>query len=66
MESLKQITFGIIAALVATFFVFDAIDTEVAKRDYNENVEQCKPIDGCLFGWNCRKYNKMIEEACND
>lgn len=32
--------------------------------DYNKNVEKCKTIDGCLFSWNCNKYNDMIEEDC--
>ena len=66
MESIRYIVIGIVSALVITFFVYDGIDIEVARRDYVKNVEQCKPIDGCLFGWNCKKYNKMIEEACND
>lgn len=66
MESLKYFVLGIVSALMLTFFVYDSIDLEVARRDYNNNVEQCKPIDGCLFSWNCKRYNKMIEEACND
>ena len=66
MKNLKYILIGIVGALAITFFAYDAIDLEVARRDYVQNVEQCKPVDGCLFGWNCRKYNKMIEEACND
>ena len=66
MESLEYFVLGIVSALILTFFVYDSIDSEVARRDYNANVEQCKPIDGCLFGWNCRKYNNMIEEVCND
>lgn len=66
MENLKYVVIGIVGALAITFLVYDGIDLEVARRDYNQNVEQCKPIDGCLFGWNCKKYNKMIEEVCND
>ena len=46
------------------FFVYDAIDLEVARRDYENNVEQCKPVEGCLFSWNCKRYNKLIEKAC--
>lgn len=66
MEDVKLFTIGILAALCFTVGVFFGIDAEVARRDYNENVKQCKAIDGCLFSYNCRKYNKMIEEACND
>ena len=66
MESTKQITAGIVIGIIASVLVLFGIDAEVARKDYNNNVEQCKPIDGCLFDMNCRKYNNMIEEACND
>lgn len=66
MENLKYVVIGIVGALAITFFIYDGIDLEVARRDYVKNVEQCKPVENCLFGWNCKKYNKMIEEACND
>lgn len=66
MEELRDVCLGILAAIALVFIFFAAMDREVARKDYNANVEQCKPIDGCLFGWNCNHYNKMIEEACND
>lgn len=66
METLKYIVVGVVGAVLFTFLVIDAIDTEVARNDYNENVEQCKKVEGCIFGWNCRKYNKMIQEVCDE
>lgn len=66
MESIKYITIGIVASCVISLAILFGIDREVARRDYNENVEQCKNIDGCLFDMNCNKYNEMIWEACND
>lgn len=66
MESIKAIALGIIGGLVATWAVYYAIDLEIARTQYNENVEQCEPIDGCLFDMNCEKYNEMIEEKCNE
>ena len=64
MNSIKYILIGIALAFGICFIILDGIDLEVARRDYNKNVEQCKPIDGCLFSWNCNKYNKMIEQKC--
>lgn len=64
MENLTAITLGIVAGLGLSFGVLLGIDLEVAKDDYNKNVELCKPIDGCLFSMNCERYNKMIEKAC--
>lgn len=64
MENLISITLGIVAGLGLSFGVLLGIDLEVAKDDYNKNVEQCKPIDGCLFSSNCERYNKMIEQKC--
>lgn len=66
MNELKHIVIGIVVILATTFLIYDGIDVEVARQNYLENVEQCKPIENCVFGWNCKKYNKMIEEACND
>jgi hypothetical protein len=64
MENLTAITLGIVAGLGISFGVLLGIDLEVAKDDYNKNVEQCKPIYGCLFSMNCERYNKMIEQKC--
>ena len=61
---MKIVIFGIIGILVACFMVYDAIDLEVARRDYVKNVKQCKAVEGCLFDWNCKRYNKMIEKEC--
>lgn len=66
MEELRDVCLGILVCLLMSFIFFAAMDREVARKDYNAHVEQCKPINGCLFGWNCRHYNKMIEEVCND
>ena len=66
MTELRDVCLAILAAFITAFIFFAAMDREVARKDYNANVEQCKLIDGCLFSWNCNHYNKMIEEACND
>jgi len=66
MDEIKNVFLAILAVIVMVFVFFAAMDREVARKDYIEHVEQCKPIDGCLFGWNCNHYNKMIEEACNE
>lgn len=66
METIKYVVLGIFVAILATFAFYWMIDIEVARSDYNKNVSLCKPIEGCLFSHNCNKYNKMIEEACND
>ena len=64
MNEIIQITVGVFAGIFISLAVFFVIDAEVARQDYNENVRQCKAIDGCLFDYNCRKYNKMIEKDC--
>lgn len=66
MEELRDVCLAILAALFVAFIFYAAMDREVARKDYIAHVEQCKPIYGCLFSWNCNHYNKMIEEACND
>lgn len=65
METIKGIVIGIVVALIATWAFYYGIDLEVARSHYNQNVGQCKPIDGCLFDMNCEKYNDMIEEKCH-
>lgn len=64
MNSIKYILIGVALAFGICFIILDGIDLEVARRDYNKNVEQCKTIDGCLFSSNCERYNKMIEQKC--
>ena len=64
MDEIRDVCLAILAAIVIGFVFFAAMDREVARTDYLENVKQCKPIHGCLFGWNCRHYNKMIEKEC--
>ena len=64
MEDIKLFLIGILSALIITVAIFFGIDAEVARRDYNSNVKQCKTIENCLFRYNCRKYNKMIEKEC--
>lgn len=66
MDELKGVLISILVALFLAFAFFAAMDREVARQDYIKNVELCKPIDGCLFNWNCNHYNKMIERTCND
>ena len=66
MENLKYITLGILAGLGLSFGILFGIDLEVARNDYNQNVGQCKAIDGCLFDMNCEHYNDMIAEVCDD
>ena len=66
MESIKCIAIGILVALGLSFGFLFGMDLEVAKADYNENVKQCKLIEGCLFDINCEHYNEMIEGECND
>ena len=61
---MKTVIFGIIGILVACFMVYDAIDLEVARRYYIQNVKECKAVEGCLFDWNCKRYNKLIEKEC--
>lgn len=64
MKELKLILIILAICIIIPFFVYDAIDLEVARRDYVKNVEQCKAVEGCLFNWNCKRYNKMIEKEC--
>ena len=64
MDELRDVLLLILAVLFLVFVFFAAMDREFARQDYLKNVETCKPIDGCLFGWNCNHYNKMIERAC--
>lgn len=64
MKELKWILIGLAICIGVPFLVYDAIDLEVARRDYVKNVEQCKAVEGCLFSWNCKRYNKMIEKEC--
>lgn len=66
MDEVKGVCLAVLAALAVAFVFYASIDREVARKEYVQNVEQCKPIHGCLFGWNCNHYNKMIEEACDD
>ena len=66
MDEVKDVCLAIIAVISLVLIFFAAMDREVARLDYVENVKQCKPIHGCLFDTNCNHYNKMIEEACND
>lgn len=61
---MKVVLLGLAAILIGCFIVYDAIDLEVARRDYVANREKCRPVDGCLFSWNCKRYNKMIEKEC--
>lgn len=64
MNELRDVCLSILVVILLVFVFFAAMDREVARTDYVKNVEQCKPINGCLFGWNCRHYNKMIEQEC--
>lgn len=66
MKVLVYLIVGILGAAGITFLVYDCIDMEVARKDYIENVEKCEPINGCLFSWNCERYNKLIRKVCND
>ena len=66
MKELRFVLIGLTICFGIAFFVYDAIDLEVARRDYVKNVKKCEAIENCLFGWNCKRYNKMIEEACNE
>lgn len=61
---MKVLLLGLAAILIGCFMVYDTIDLEVARRDYVKNREMCVPVDGCLFSWNCNRYNKMIEKEC--
>ena len=61
---MKSILFGFVVIISVVVVFFWAMDVEVARQDYLRSVEQCKPIDGCLFDHNCNKYNKLIEKAC--
>lgn len=64
MTDLRDVCLGILMAIGLAFVFFASMDREVARLEYVEHVKQCKPIDGCLFGWNCNHYNKMIEKEC--
>ncbi len=64
MKELNFVVLAIIIVIVISVGAIFGIDREMARRDYNKNVDECMPIDGCVFSTNCNHYNKMIEISC--
>lgn len=62
MKIKYQILIAFMLAIVFNFIIAYGIDISVASEDYVKQLrsEDKTPITGCLFKYNCDRYNKLL------